>query len=138
VTGLYFYDESVVEIAKAVKPSKRGELEITDINNEYIRQSKLSVEFLGRGYTWLDTGTHQSILEASQFVATVQNRQGFQISSPEEIAWRQGWISTDQVKELGNSLAKSSYGKYLLDLIPFPREIEEIQKYPFFVHQLKT
>lgn len=120
VTGLYFYDESVVEIAKSIKPSRRGELEITDINNEYIRQSKLAVEFLSRGYTWLDTGTHQSILEASQFIATIQNRQGFQIASPEEIAWRQGWINDSQLNKLGNMLIKSSYGRYLLDLIQHP------------------
>jgi glucose-1-phosphate thymidylyltransferase len=120
VTGLYFYDESVVEIAKSIKPSQRGELEITDINNEYIRQSKLAVEFLSRGYTWLDTGTHQSILEASQFIATIQNRQGFQIASPEEIAWRQGWINDSQLNKLGNMLIKSSYGRYLLDLIQHP------------------
>ncbi|MCX7338850.1 MAG: glucose-1-phosphate thymidylyltransferase RfbA [Alphaproteobacteria bacterium] len=121
VTGLYFYDEHVVEIAKSVRPSERGELEITDINNEYLRQSNLSVEIFGRGYTWLDTGTHQAMLEASQFIATIQNRQGFQIANPEEIAWRQGWISLDQLKDLGGILMKSLYGKYLLDLESSPK-----------------
>jgi glucose-1-phosphate thymidylyltransferase len=116
VTGLYFYDEHVVEIAKKIKPSPRGELEITDINIEYLNQSKLSVQILGRGYTWIDTGTYQSMLDASQFIATIQNRQGFQIANPEEIAWRQGWISNEQLNQLSTILIKSSYGKYLADL----------------------
>ncbi len=118
VTGLYFYDESAVDMAKLVKPSARGELEITDMNRMYLNQAKLHVNVLGRGYTWLDTGTHQSILEASQFIATVQNRQGFKISCPEEIAWRKGWIDDEQLSKLGHLLIKSNYGKYLLEQLP--------------------
>lgn len=116
VTGLYFYDNSVVEIAKTVTPSERGELEITSINQAYLERGLLKVEQLGRGFAWLDTGTHDSLLEASQFVQTVEKRQGFKIACLEEIAFIQGWLTQEQVYNIGNSLIKTGYGKYLLTI----------------------
>jgi glucose-1-phosphate thymidylyltransferase len=118
VTGLYFYDADVVDIARSVKPSARGELEITDINRAYLQRGDLQVELMGRGYAWLDTGTHDALLEAGNFVRTVQERQGLQICCPEEIAYRQGWIDAEQVARLAEPLRKSRYGQYLLDLLP--------------------
>lgn len=115
VVGLYFYDGTVTEKARRLVPSKRGELEITDLNRLYLEESSLSVELFGRGYAWLDTGTHDSLLEASKFVATIQNRQGFMISCPEEIAWRRGYITKEQLEEIGRS-TKNGYGEYLLQI----------------------
>ena len=117
VTGLYFYDHDAVGIAKALKPSRRGELEITDLNREYLRRGKLNVELLGRGAAWLDTGTHESLLQAAQFVEVVESRQGLKISCLEEIAWRMGFIDGDQLRALAKPLARSGYGDYLLDLL---------------------
>ncbi len=117
VTGLYFYDENVVELAKQVKPSPRGELEITDLNGMYLQQGKLNVELMGRGYAWLDTGTHDSLLEAGQFIATLQQRQGLKVACPEEIAYRQQWIDAAQLETLGQALAKNGYGQYLLQVL---------------------
>jgi len=114
VTGLYFYDNDVVEIAKSIKPSHRGELEITDVNNAYLQRGDLNVAVLGRGFAWLDTGTHDSLLEAGQFVQTVEHRQGLKVACLEEIAFRNGWLSSEQIQETGLSLKKTGYGQYLL------------------------
>ncbi|MDO4902547.1 MAG: glucose-1-phosphate thymidylyltransferase RfbA [bacterium] len=117
VTGLYFYDNDVVEIAKNIKPSARGELEITDINKVYLEKGKLSVEIMARGFAWLDTGTHESLLEASQYIETVQRMQNLQVANLEEIAFRKGWISAEDVRKLAQPLKKNEYGKYLLRLL---------------------
>ena len=113
VTGLYFYDKDVVEMAKSLKPSPRGELEITDLNRLYLEKQKLNVEIMGRGYAWLDTGTHDSLLEASQFIATLENRQGLKVSCLEEISYRRGWINASQLEKLAAPLSKNGYGQYL-------------------------
>ena len=117
VTGLYFYDRHVVELAESLRPSPRGELEITDLNRLYLEQGNLSVEKLGRGFAWLDTGTHESLLQASNFVQTVEERQGLKISCPEEIAYRMGWVEKEQIERIARPLSKNGYGQYLLNMI---------------------
>lgn len=117
VTGLYFYDQQVVDLAKSLKPSLRGELEITDLNSIYLEQGQLNVEVMGRGYAWLDTGTHESLLDASQFIATLENRQGLKVACPEEIAFRQQWIDAAQLGKLAQPLTKNGYGQYLLRVL---------------------
>jgi len=117
VTGLYFYDNDVIEIAKNVKPSERGELEISCVNQAYLERGNLNVEVLGRGFAWLDTGTHESLLEAAMFVETIEKRQGYKIACLEEIALHQGWLAHDKVLQAGNKLAKNSYGQYLISLV---------------------
>ena len=117
VTGLYFYDNHVIDVAKGLKPSPRGELEITDVNRIYLAQGDLSVELLGRGTAWLDTGTHDSLLQAAQFIETVESRQGLKISCPEEISWRMGYIDTEQLRSLAEPLRQNGYGQYLMDMI---------------------
>ena len=120
LTGLYFYDNQVVDIAASLKPSARGELEITDVNNAYLRRRELSVEVMGRGMAWLDTGTHESLLEASQYIATIERRQGLKVACPEEIAYRLGYIDAPALEKLGQAMAKNAYGRYLLGLLREP------------------
>ena len=117
VTGLYFYDNDVIQIAKQVKPSERGELEITTVNQMYLERGDLNVELLGRGFAWLDTGTHSSLLEAAQFVETIEKRQGYKVACLEEIALNNGWLSKEQVLEIGQSMSKNDYGQYLISLV---------------------
>jgi glucose-1-phosphate thymidylyltransferase len=117
VTGLYFYDADVVDIAEGLEPSDRGELEITDVNRHYLDRGTLQVETLGRGMAWLDTGTHGSLLQAANFVQTIEERQGLKVCCPEEVAWRQGWITADDVRRIGRSMDNNAYGQYLLDLL---------------------
>jgi glucose-1-phosphate thymidylyltransferase len=117
VTGLYFYDNQVCDLAKDLAPSPRGELEITDLNRLYLNQNQLSVELIGRGYAWLDTGTHDSLLEAGQFIATLEKRQGLKVACPEEIAFHRQWISADKLQALAQPLSKNGYGQYLLNLL---------------------
>jgi len=117
VTGLYFYDQQVCDIAANIQPSPRGELEITDVNNVYLKQGQLNVELMGRGMAWLDTGTHESLLEAGQFIATIEKRQGLKVACPEEIAYRKGYINADQLRKLAEPLKKNQYGQYLLQIL---------------------
>ncbi len=117
VTGLYFYDRQVVDIAKSIKPSARGELEITDVNKVYLEQGNLNVELMGRGFAWLDTGTHESLLEAGQFISTIENRQGLKVACPEEISFRNGWIETKDLEKIAHTMIKNSYGQYLMKLL---------------------
>jgi len=120
VTGLYFYDNRVLDVARDLEPSARGEFEITDVNRRYLEWGELSCEVMGRGMAWLDTGTHESLLEASQYIETIERRQGLKIACPEEIAWRLGWIDDGRLEALGQALAKNSYGRYLLALLREP------------------
>jgi glucose-1-phosphate thymidylyltransferase len=120
VTGLYFYDDQVCDIAADIKPSSRGEYEITDVNSRYLEMGQLDVEIMGRGYAWLDTGTHDSLLEASSFIATLQRRQGLMVACPEEVAYRQKWITAEQIEKLADPLKKTGYGQYLLQLLSDP------------------
>lgn len=117
VTGLYFYDEQVCDIAASIKPSPRGELEITDVNARYLQQEQLNVEIMGRGYAWLDTGTHDSLMEAGQFIATLEKRQGLKVACPEEIAFRSGWISAQQLEAMAQPMLKNGYGQYLMQIV---------------------
>ena len=117
VTGVYFYDQQVCDLARSLKPSKRGELEITDLNRLYLERGELSCETMGRGMAWLDTGTHESLLEASQYIETIERRQGLKVACPEEIAYRQGWISAAQVEALARPMIKNEYGKYLIRML---------------------
>jgi glucose-1-phosphate thymidylyltransferase len=117
VTGLYFYDEQVCDIAASIKPSARGELEITEVNARYLQQDQLNVEIMGRGYAWLDTGTHDSLMEAGQFIATLEKRQGLKVACPEEIAFRSGWISAAQVEAMAQPMLKNGYGQYLMQIV---------------------
>ena len=123
VTGLYFYDADVVDVARGLEPSDRGELEITDVNRRYLRRDMLRVESLGRGMAWLDTGTHGSLLQAANFVRTIEERQGLKISCPEEIAWRQGWIGAEDVIQISREMSNSGYGQYLLELVERQRKV---------------
>jgi glucose-1-phosphate thymidylyltransferase len=117
VTGLYFYDEQVCDIAASIRPSARGELEITDVNSRYMLQGQLNVELMGRGYAWLDTGTHDSLMDAGQFIATLENRQGLKVACPEEVAYRSGWITAEQLERLAQPMLKNGYGQYLMRLL---------------------
>jgi len=117
VTGLYFYDNQVCDIASSIKPSARGELEITDVNRIYLESDQLSVEIMGRGFAWLDTGTHDSLLDAAGFIATLQKRQGLMVACPEEIAFRQGWVGAEEVQKVASQLSKNSYGQYLSKIL---------------------
>jgi glucose-1-phosphate thymidylyltransferase len=128
VTGLYYYDEMAVDLARSLRPSSRGELEITDLNKLYLARGNLHVQLMGRGYAWLDTGTHDSLLEASQFIATLEHRQGFKVSCPEEIAWRQGWLTDDDLAKLADQMKASAYGTYLRGLLTASTSFGETEK----------
>ena len=128
ITGLYFYDNKVIEIAKSVVPSGRGEIEITDINKKYLLRKKLKVELLGRGFAWLDTGTHESLLEAGQFVETIEKRQGYKIACLEEIAFNQGWIAKEEILAIAELYKKNGYGQYLIEIVVERKKSEEVMK----------